>query len=110
MEAEYNQDRKNMNRKGLTTCPVLSGEEKLRLLNFQSNFISKIENLDHLRNLVFLDFYNNNIEQIGGIENLSNLRVLMVSVLERSKCEKFKFVILRLFTNPAGPQSHSETL
>ncbi|KAJ3327688.1 Leucine-rich repeat-containing protein 49 [Blyttiomyces sp. JEL0837] len=59
-------------------CIKFSGEERLRLINYQSNLISKIEGLDNLRNLVFLDFYNNNIEKITGLDHVPSLRVLMV--------------------------------
>ncbi|KAI9205944.1 uncharacterized protein BJ171DRAFT_598127 [Polychytrium aggregatum] len=77
-EKDLNPERLNLNRKNLYSCLLLSGEERLRLLNYQSNFISKIENLTNLRNLVFLDFYNNHIERISGLSHLQNLRVLML--------------------------------
>ena len=65
-------------RRGLTVCPVLEGEESLRLLNFQHNLIRKIENLSHLRKLIFLDLYDNQIEEIHGLSSLKSLRVLML--------------------------------
>nr|KAJ3421129.1 hypothetical protein HK105_004424 [Polyrhizophydium stewartii] len=57
----------------------MAHEDQLRLLNFQNNFISRIENLDNLVNLVFLDMFNNQIESIRGLDELVNLRVLMLS-------------------------------
>jgi hypothetical protein len=38
-------------RRKLTSCPILEGEERLRLLNYQNNYITKVENLDNLPNL-----------------------------------------------------------
>ncbi|ORY47054.1 L domain-like protein [Rhizoclosmatium globosum] len=86
-ERELNPERINLNRKSLQSCVILSNEERLRLLNYQTNSITKIEHLDNLRNLVFLDFYNNAIEKIEGLDYLSNLRVLM---LGRNKIQKIE--------------------
>ena len=38
------------------------GEERLRLLNLQSNSIRIIDHLYGLPNLIFLDLYNNSLE------------------------------------------------
>ena len=38
-------ERLNLDRRGLTGCPVLEGEERLRLLNYQNNAIAAIGNL-----------------------------------------------------------------
>jgi hypothetical protein len=38
-------ERLNLDRRGLTGCPVLEGEERLRLLNYQNNAIVAIGNL-----------------------------------------------------------------
>ena len=65
-------------RRGLTVCPLLEDEENLRLLNFQHNLIRKIQNLSHLRKLIFLDLYDNHIEEINGLSCLKSLRVLML--------------------------------
>ena len=65
-------------RRGLTVCPVLEDEENLRLLNFQHNLIRRIQNLSHLRKLIFLDLYDNHIEEINGLSCLKSLRVLML--------------------------------
>ena len=70
-------DRFNFDRKQLTACPILEGEERLKLLNYQSNFITQITNM-RLPSLVFLDLYNNNIKQISGLDSVPSLRVLML--------------------------------
>lgn len=71
-------ERLNLDRRNMTICPVLEGEEQLRLLNFENNNILKISNLRNLPNLIFLDLYNNQIQEISGLESLSTLRVLML--------------------------------
>jgi leucine-rich repeat-containing protein 49 len=43
-------------------CPILEGEQRLRLLNFQNNSIALISNLRNLPELIFLDLYNNQIQ------------------------------------------------
>lgn len=64
-------------------CPVLEGEEQLRLLNYQHNMISRIQHMHNLRKLIFLDLYDNQIEDISGLNNLKSLRVLM---LGKNRC------------------------
>lgn len=59
-------------------CPILDGEDQLRLLNYQHNFIKKIANLQSLKKLIFLDLYDNQVEEIAGLSNLRSLRVLML--------------------------------
>ncbi|KAI8850254.1 hypothetical protein BC829DRAFT_163956 [Chytridium lagenaria] len=76
-DRDVNTERLNLNKKGLQQCLQLPAEDKFRLLNYQSNYIKVIEGLQHLKNLVFLDFYNNSLERISGLECLVNLRVLM---------------------------------
>jgi len=65
-------------RRGLTACPALETEDQLRLLNLQHNAIRRVENVDHLRRLIFLDLYDNQLEQIDGLTALRSLRVLML--------------------------------
>ena len=64
----------------LSLSPSLSlqGEEQLRLLNLQHNSITKMQHLGHLHRLVFLDFYDNLLQEITGLDNLGSLRVLML--------------------------------
>lgn len=57
---------------------MLEGEDNVRLLNFQHNFISKIDNISQLKRLIFLDFYDNHLEYISGLSSLKSLRVLML--------------------------------
>ena len=66
------------NRRKLSVCPILEGEERLRMLNLQHNAITKLQHLSALRRLVFLDLYDNLISEISGLDTLSSLRVLML--------------------------------
>ena len=59
-------------------CPILEGEEQLRLLNYQHNLINRIEHLHGLKRLIFLDLYDNQIDSISGLNSLKSLRVLML--------------------------------
>uniref|UniRef100_G1THF6 Leucine-rich repeat-containing protein 49 n=1 Tax=Oryctolagus cuniculus TaxID=9986 RepID=G1THF6_RABIT len=71
-------DRLTLERQKLTVCPIINGEEHLRLLNFQHNFITRIQNLSNLQRLIFLDLYDNQIEEISGLSTLRSLRVLLL--------------------------------
>jgi hypothetical protein len=52
-----NPERLNLDRRKLTSCPVLEGEERLRLLNYQNNFITKVPHL------CMLDVYSSNCKR-----------------------------------------------
>ncbi|KAL7980341.1 hypothetical protein Chor_014670 [Crotalus horridus] len=69
-------DRMTLERQKLTVCPIIDGEEHLRLLSFQHNFITRIQNISNLQHLIFLDLYDNQIEEISGLSTLRCLRVL----------------------------------
>jgi leucine-rich repeat-containing protein 49 len=86
-ERNTNPERLNLDRRELTQMPLLEGEERLRLLNYQHNFIGKIENLLSLPNLIFLDLYNNQIKEINSLHTIPTLRVLM---LGKNQIEKIK--------------------
>lgn len=73
-----NPDRLNVDRRHLKVCPIVENEPTLRLFTMQHNLITEIQNLGHLRSLIFLDLYNNKITHISGLERLSGLRVLML--------------------------------
>ncbi|GFO46250.1 leucine-rich repeat-containing protein 49 [Plakobranchus ocellatus] len=77
-ERASNPDRLNLDRRKLTVCPILEGEEQLRLLNYQHNLIGRIQHLSALKRLIFLDLYDNHIEEISGLAALKSLRVLML--------------------------------
>uniref|UniRef100_S4R6A0 Leucine rich repeat containing 49 n=1 Tax=Petromyzon marinus TaxID=7757 RepID=S4R6A0_PETMA len=77
-ERAYNPERLNLDSRGMTMCPILDGEEDLRLLSLQHNLIRRAQHLSHLRRLVFLDLYANELEEISGLYNLRSLRVLML--------------------------------
>jgi hypothetical protein len=78
VEKLANPERLNLDRQSLSACPVLEGEERLRLLNYQNNSIRKIEHLIRLPNLIFLDLYSNEISRIDGLQAVPTLRVLML--------------------------------
>ncbi|XP_062327602.1 leucine-rich repeat-containing protein 49 isoform X4 [Osmerus eperlanus] len=71
-------ERLDLDRRGLDKYPLLEGMDKLRLLNLQHNFITRVQNLSHLQCLVFLDLYDNRISEMTGISVLSSLRVLIL--------------------------------
>lgn len=56
-ERNAHHDKLLLNKRDLNHLPLLEGEERLRLLNLQSNQITKIENLVSLPNLICLDLY-----------------------------------------------------
>jgi leucine-rich repeat-containing protein 49 len=58
------------------------------MLTFQHNQISKIENLISLPNLIYIDFFDNQIKEI---ENLSNaIPTLKVLLLPKNSIAKIK--------------------
>ena len=59
-------------------CPIVEGEERLRMLNLQHNSITQVQNLNNLRRLVYLDLYDNLLSEISGLDVLVFLRVLML--------------------------------
>ncbi|XP_042329927.1 leucine-rich repeat-containing protein 49 [Sceloporus undulatus] len=77
-EKTQHSDRLTLERQKLTVCPVIDGEEHLRLLSFQHNCITRIQNISNLQHLVFLDLYDNQIEEISGLSTLRALRVLLL--------------------------------
>lgn len=48
------------------------------LLPRQHNQITKIEHLTNLRNLIFLDLFDNMVSDVGGLDGVPSLRVLML--------------------------------
>lgn len=105
-ERAANPERLNLDRRDLAHLPLLEGEEKLRLLNFQHNSISKIENLVSLPNLIFLDLYSNQIKEISGLHTVPTLRVLMLgkNLIEKIKNIQLltKLDVLDLHSNQIG--------
>jgi len=77
-ERAANPDRLNLDRRHLMVCPILEGEDRLRLLNLQHNAITRLQHLSNLRRLVFLDLYDNLVHEIASLEGLLSLRVLML--------------------------------
>jgi len=58
--------------------PLLEGEEKLKLLNMNGNWIVKIENLVSLHNLQYLELFDNQIAEIAELNKIPTLKVLML--------------------------------
>ncbi|CAI9615415.1 unnamed protein product, partial [Staurois parvus] len=71
-------DKLNLERLRLSAFPIIEGEEQLRLLYLQHNFITRVQNLSCLQRLIFLDLYDNQIEEISGFSSIKSLRVLML--------------------------------
>ncbi|XP_074650110.1 leucine-rich repeat-containing protein 49-like [Tubulanus polymorphus] len=92
-ERNANPDRLNLDRRRLSVCPILEGEDQLRLLNYQHNLIIKIQHLNSLKKLIFLDLYDNQIEEIGGLNYLRSLRVLMLGKNKIRKIENLDALI-----------------
>ena len=80
-----NPERLSVDNRQLTACPVLEGEDRLRLLNYQNNNIQAITNVGNLPNLIFLDLYNNSIKCMTGLQAVTQLRVLMLGKNKISK-------------------------
>lgn len=77
-ERNAHYDKLLLNKRELTHLPLLEGEERLKLLNLQSNLISKIENLVSLPNLMCLDLYCNKVAEIQNLHTVPSLKVLML--------------------------------
>ena len=83
-------ERLNLDNRNLSKCPILRGEDNLRLLNYENNVISKIDNLGNLGNLIFLDLYNNRISKIENLHCVPMLRVLMLGRNQIAKIENLE--------------------
>ncbi|RNA17111.1 Leucine-rich repeat-containing, partial [Brachionus plicatilis] len=86
-------DKLIMDRRNLIFCPKIEGEDTLKLINYQHNQIRSIQNLESMKNLIFLDLYDNRIEKINGLTNLINLRVLMLGKNKIQKIENLENLI-----------------
>lgn len=71
-------ERLDLDKRELPVCPIVEGEAKLRLLNYQNNAIVKISNLANLPSLVLVDLHANRITVIEGLEAQRGLRVLLL--------------------------------
>mmetsp|Transcript_29262 Transcript_29262/g.95690 ORF Transcript_29262/g.95690 Transcript_29262/m.95690 type:complete len:1126 (-) Transcript_29262:566-3943(-) len=110
-ERAANPERLNLDRRHLTVCPILKSEERVRLLNYQNNYIEEIRHLSHLPNLIFLDLYNNCIESLSrDLECVPTLRVLMLGknrIKAISHLEKLgKLDVLDLHSNAIAKVEH----
>ena len=95
--AEYNSIisifQKTLIRRNLNACPIIEGDDQLKLINYQHNQIRSISNLDQMRSLIFLDLYDNRIERINGLHSLINLRVLMLGKNRIEKIENLDHLV-----------------
>ncbi|NXC90160.1 LRCC1 protein, partial [Cercotrichas coryphoeus] len=71
----------------LRSLQDVSLSSDLRTLNAHCNLISKIQGLDHLRNLQHLDLSSNQIRRIEGLGSLAKLRSLSLSCNLLTKVE-----------------------
>jgi leucine-rich repeat-containing protein 49 len=78
-EREQNPDKILLDQRGLRHIPLLEGEDKVKYLNLQNNFITKIENIISVPNLNFLDLSLNQLTEISMIPEKSTLKVLILS-------------------------------
>jgi len=99
-----NPERLSIDNRQLSACPVLEGEERLRLLNYQNNNIQTISNVGNLPNLIFLDLYNNSIKALTGLQSVTQLRVLM---LGKNKISKVPLCIHVVFLSGFTPKPQS---
>ncbi|XP_066491721.1 leucine-rich repeat-containing protein 49 isoform X2 [Tiliqua scincoides] len=77
-EKTLQSDKLTLERQKLTVCPIIDGEEHLRLLSLQHNSITWIQNISNLHHLIYLDLSDNQIEEISGLSTLRSLRVLLL--------------------------------
>ena len=73
-------ERLDLDARNLEEIPKLNQayHDGLRLLNLQHNLIISLRGVELLRQLVFLDLYDNRIMDMRPLSSLTNLRVLML--------------------------------
>jgi leucine-rich repeat-containing protein 49 len=98
----------------LTACPIIEGEDSLKLINYQHNQIKLMGNFEQMRNLIFLDLYDNKIERINGLSTLTNLRVLMLGKNRIQRIENLANLayldILDLHGNQVSQRCHKDEI
>lgn len=75
---ERSPERLHLDRRRFGCCPLLQKEEQLRVLDFQGNGITRLENMHGTPNLLFLDLYDNKLRRIENLESVAQLQVLML--------------------------------
>ncbi|XP_041569883.2 leucine-rich repeat and coiled-coil domain-containing protein 1 isoform X2 [Taeniopygia guttata] len=73
--------------KGVKSLKDVSLSSDLHTLNAHCNLITRIQGLDHLRNLQHLDLSSNQIRRIEGLDSLAKLRTLSLSCNLLTKVE-----------------------
>lgn len=77
-----------INNKNIDTIPDFSLFSKtLRSIIINKSRITKIEGLDNLSNLIYLDLSNNQITKIEGLDNCINLELLKINYCFIEKIE-----------------------
>jgi hypothetical protein len=104
-------DKLVLEKKNLTMCPLIEGEDSLKLINYEHNQIKQISNFEQMRHLIFLDLYDNQIERISGLSTLLNLRVLMLGKNRIERIENLESLInLDILDLHANQIKHVENL
>ncbi|VDP43928.1 unnamed protein product [Schistosoma curassoni] len=62
----------------LKSCPKIDSNEIYRFLSLQYNQIYRIEHLQHLTKLVYLNISENQLTTMNGLETLYSLRILLL--------------------------------
>nr|XP_012427387.3 leucine-rich repeat and coiled-coil domain-containing protein 1 isoform X1 [Taeniopygia guttata] len=73
--------------RGVKSLKDVSLSSDLHTLNAHCNLITRIQGLDHLRNLQHLDLSSNQIRRIEGLDSLAKLRTLSLSCNLLTKVE-----------------------
>ena len=71
-------DKLYLNKYDLLHIPLFEGEENLRLLSLENNWINKIDHLVSLNNLLYLNLYGNKIQEIENLNTVSRLKALLL--------------------------------
>ncbi|XP_046661614.1 leucine-rich repeat-containing protein 49-like isoform X2 [Homalodisca vitripennis] len=92
---ENNKDRITLDRRGLTSLPVLAADAQVKLLSLQHNLITRLDNISTigLSKLVFLDVYDNQLDRIAGLDTLATLRVLLMGKNRIRRMEGLKNLV-----------------
>ena len=93
----------NLNNKDLPHIPLFEGEENLKFLSLEQNWINKIDKLVSLNNLIYLNLYGNRITEIENLTCNTKLKILLLgkNFIERIKNLNFltELEILDLHSN-----------
>lgn len=77
-KAEKEPERLKIDNHELKVFPIIADADKVKVLSLEHNYIERIENINYIRYIVYLDLYDNGIKVIENLDVLSQLRVLML--------------------------------